>query len=151
MADFGHDLANLDAVTIPAYRPDIPPPKRLGDLPPPCRSIPILLIVFGVRAALGILAQFAHHGLPGPSCDLALVTFDADGSRSWGPWRDSTIDAYSFRRTIQAHQTDGPVAVVPGVRPDIRHVMLYEVVVEEGRGPRGHPCMVRYDSGGEEA
>jgi len=64
IAEVRHDLANLDAVTIPAYRADIPPPKPLGDLPPWRTSVPILLIVFGVLAAVGVLAQFAHGGGP---------------------------------------------------------------------------------------
>ena len=64
MTELGHDLRHLDAVTIPAYRPDIPPPKPLGDLPPWRTSVPVFLILFGVLAALGILAQFAHSGPP---------------------------------------------------------------------------------------
>ena len=64
MADLGHDLAHLDAVTIPAYRPDVPPPKPLGDLPPWRTTIPIFLILFGVLVALGVLAQFAHRAVP---------------------------------------------------------------------------------------
>jgi eukaryotic-like serine/threonine-protein kinase len=63
MAELSHDLTHLEAVTIPAYRPDVPPPKPLGDLPPWRTSVPIFLILFGVLAALGVLAQFAHHGL----------------------------------------------------------------------------------------
>jgi len=64
MAELSHDLAHLDAVTIPTYRPDVPPPKPLGDLPPWRTSVPILLILFGVLVGLGVLAQFAHGGLP---------------------------------------------------------------------------------------
>src|SRR5579859_771651 len=64
MAELGHDLGHLDGVSIPAYRPDIPPPKPLGDLPPWRTSVPIFLILFGVLAALGILAQLAHSGPP---------------------------------------------------------------------------------------
>jgi serine/threonine protein kinase len=64
MADFGHDLAHLDTVTIPAYRPDVPPPKPLGDLPPWRTTVPVLLILAAVLAGLGTLAQLAHHGPP---------------------------------------------------------------------------------------
>src|SRR5262249_39825585 len=34
MAELRQDLLHADAVTIPAYRPDVPPPQPLGDLPP---------------------------------------------------------------------------------------------------------------------
>ena len=63
MADLGHDLTHLDAVTIPVYRPDVPPPRPLGDLPPWRTTVPILLILFGVLVALGVLAQFAHRAV----------------------------------------------------------------------------------------
>jgi eukaryotic-like serine/threonine-protein kinase len=61
MAELGHDLAHLDEVTIPVYRADVPPPKPLGDLPPWRTTIPIFLILFGLLAAVGVLAQFAHR------------------------------------------------------------------------------------------
>jgi serine/threonine protein kinase len=64
MTELGHALSHLDEVTIPVYRPDIPPPRPLGDLPPWRTSIPIFLILFGVLAALGMLAQFAHTARP---------------------------------------------------------------------------------------
>ncbi|HLZ31571.1 MAG TPA: serine/threonine-protein kinase [Chloroflexota bacterium] len=64
MAELAHDLAHLETVTIPAYRPDIPPPKPLGDLPPWRTSIPVFLILFAVLAALGFLAQFTHGRPP---------------------------------------------------------------------------------------
>ena len=64
MAELGHDLGHLDAVTIPAYQPDIPPPRPVGDLPPWRTSVPLFLILFGALAALGVLAQLAHGGAP---------------------------------------------------------------------------------------
>jgi eukaryotic-like serine/threonine-protein kinase len=63
MADLRHDLLHLDEVSIPVYRPDQPPPKPPGDLPPMRTTAPILLAIFGALLVLGLLAEFAHRNL----------------------------------------------------------------------------------------
>jgi serine/threonine-protein kinase len=63
-AKLDHDLAHLDTVRIPQYRPDVPPPQPLGDLPPWRTTSRILLVVFTVLAAFAILAELAHRTLP---------------------------------------------------------------------------------------
>jgi eukaryotic-like serine/threonine-protein kinase len=63
MADLAHDLVHLDEVSIPAYRPDQPPPKPPGDLPPWRTTAPILLAIFGTLLVLGLLAEIAHRNL----------------------------------------------------------------------------------------
>ncbi len=61
MAALAHDIANLESVAIPNYRPDVPPPSPLGDLPPCRTTLTILIVILLVFVAIGVLAQFAHH------------------------------------------------------------------------------------------
>jgi serine/threonine-protein kinase len=63
VAELEHDLEHLDDVTIPVYRRDIPPPTPLGDLPPWRMTALILLVIFGVLAAVAVLAEVAHRGV----------------------------------------------------------------------------------------
>jgi serine/threonine-protein kinase len=64
MGELAHDLAHLDQVAIPTYRPDAPPPRPLGDLPPLRVAAPLILGVFGALALLGILAEMVHRAAP---------------------------------------------------------------------------------------
>jgi serine/threonine protein kinase len=63
MADLHRDLDCPDAVTIPDYRPDVLPPRPVGDLPPWRTTIVILLVLFAVLVGLGVLAALSHGGL----------------------------------------------------------------------------------------
>jgi eukaryotic-like serine/threonine-protein kinase len=60
MAELRRDLGCLEAVPIPTYAPDIPPPTPVGDLPPWRTTALILAVVFAVLIALGVLAALAH-------------------------------------------------------------------------------------------
>jgi serine/threonine-protein kinase len=62
-AELRNDLAHLDAVSIPVYRPDIPPPRPLGDLPPWRTTTLVLLVVLTVLVTAAVLAEFAHRSL----------------------------------------------------------------------------------------
>ncbi|HEX8968000.1 MAG TPA: serine/threonine-protein kinase [Chloroflexota bacterium] len=64
MAELGYDLAHLESVSIPEYRPDVPPPPPMGDLPPWRTTAVILLVIFGILGVLAILAEVAHRALP---------------------------------------------------------------------------------------
>jgi serine/threonine-protein kinase len=65
MAALATDLRELASVALPeTYEPDEPPPAPLGDLPPWRTTLPILAIILAVLAAVGVLAQLAHHATP---------------------------------------------------------------------------------------
>lgn len=62
IAEMARDLEHLDSVQIPpAYAPDEPPPKPLGDLPPWRTTLTVLAMILIVLIVLGVLAQFAHR------------------------------------------------------------------------------------------
>ena len=54
MTEVRRDVAHLGTAPIAVYRPDVPPPRSLGDLPPLRTIAPILLVVFTVLAALAV-------------------------------------------------------------------------------------------------
>jgi serine/threonine-protein kinase len=65
MRELAHDLAQLEAVQVPAsYEPDEPAPAPLGDLPPLRMLWPVLAGLLAVLLLVGVLAQFAHHAAP---------------------------------------------------------------------------------------
>ncbi len=61
MTALRYDLEHLDSVVIPTYRPDVPPPKPLGDLPPWGTTARVLGAVLGAMVLLGILAEAIHR------------------------------------------------------------------------------------------
>jgi serine/threonine protein kinase len=67
MAEVATDLAHLDGVVLPdKYEQDEPPPAPLGDLPPWRTTLPILAIVLGALATLGVLAEILHRTMAAP-------------------------------------------------------------------------------------
>jgi serine/threonine-protein kinase len=64
MAELQHDLKHPDAVVIPTYMPDVPPPKPPGDLPPWRTTLPILAAILVILVFLGFLAQTLHQAAP---------------------------------------------------------------------------------------
>jgi len=65
MAELRHDLVHPDAVAIPTYRPDVPPPQPLGDLPPWRTTARVLAAIVGAMVVLGVAAELLHRALPG--------------------------------------------------------------------------------------
>ena len=64
MQALGRDLRDLDAVVVPeTYARDEPPPAPIGDLPPWRTSLPILAIILGVLAVLGVAAELLHRNV----------------------------------------------------------------------------------------
>ena len=64
MAELQHDLKHLDAVVIPNYVPDVPPPRPPGDLPPWRTTLPVIAVIVVILALLGFLAQTLHQIAP---------------------------------------------------------------------------------------
>ena len=64
VADLHRDLDHLKDVLIPEYRPDIPPPRPLGDLPPWRTTATVLFVIFSVLTVVAVIAEFAHRNLP---------------------------------------------------------------------------------------
>jgi len=65
MAELRQDLLHADAVTIPAYRPDVPPPQPLGDLPPFRTTARIMAAIVAAMIAVGVVAELLHRLLTG--------------------------------------------------------------------------------------
>jgi serine/threonine-protein kinase len=56
-----HDLEHQGEVPIPDYRPDVPPPRPPGDLPPWGTTARIVAAIFGGLLALGAVAELLHR------------------------------------------------------------------------------------------
>jgi eukaryotic-like serine/threonine-protein kinase len=65
MAEMRQDLLHPETVTIPGYRPDVPPPRPLGDLPPWRTTARIMAAIMGAMIAVGVVAELLHRLLTG--------------------------------------------------------------------------------------
>jgi eukaryotic-like serine/threonine-protein kinase len=63
MAELRRDLVAPDTVAIPSYRPDIPPPRQLGDLPPWRTTVRVMAAIFGAMILLGVAAELLHRAV----------------------------------------------------------------------------------------
>ena len=62
MAELLHDLENLDEVAIPEYKLEQLPAPSPGGFMPPLVTVGIILAVFAILIAIGVIAELIHRG-----------------------------------------------------------------------------------------